>query len=202
MAFEFTDEQRAIFEYNNGRSAVRADPLEIRRRMLFTLPNVTQLIREHQIGEQQLSVKERQIYRLAVERIIAHAMKGGWASANELTKAVDEDPKFVQSILTALMNGGVIECNAEGLYHTVGDGGSTYFAGAEEQAKMTGEEASVIRFGKKAEETLCNGFREVFDMKIDEAGEGPTDAMVWAVFRHYQDWMEKKSGSQQKKPTS
>lgn len=197
---QFTEEQRAIFEYDDGTKVVKADPLEVRRRLIFTLPNITQLLREQAAGEHLSASKDQQVFRLSVERIVAEALGEGTLTADQLVKAISEGRSFVMSVLTTLLNAGVLECDNGGNYRATGS--VEYFVQAEERAKMTAEEASVIRFGRKAEETLCNGLRQAFAMEVNENKEGPTDAMVWAVFRHYQQWLEKKNGSQLKKPMS
>lgn len=199
--FAFTDEQRAIFEYDDGTKIVKADPLEIRRRLLFTIPHVTQLTREQDIGERMLAQKERQIYRMSVERVIHEALKHGALGMEEIIKSVDPtNAKFVSDMVIHLLNAGALE-ETGGKYRSVE--AAKYFNDAEEAIKMTSEEMTTIRHGKGAEEKLVNGLRKVFMMEIDEkTNDGPTDAMVWAVFRHYQDWMQKKSGRAPSTPNS
>lgn len=198
--FAFTEEQRAIFEYDDGTKTVKADPLEIRRRLLFTIPHVTQLSREQDMGERLLSQKERQIYRMSVERVIHESLKHGAIDMESIIKAVDPaNAKFVSDMVIHLLNAGALE-ETGGKYRSVE--AAKYFEEAEESIRMTPEEMTTIRHGKRAEETLANGLRSVFAMTINDDGEGPTDAMVWAVFRHYQDWMQKKSGRVQPTPNS
>lgn len=72
------------------------------------------------------------------------------------------------------------------------------------ERELTIEEMNTIRAGEVAHEKLVNGIRVVFGLaEFDPAtGKGSTAAMAIKVWNHYQDWVEKKSGSTPTEPTS
>lgn len=139
MSLDFTPEERAIFQYHNGLEVVYADPLEIRQRLRYTLPNSALLLRQ--------SISARKILQ-------------------DNAKLYDADP--------------------------------------DHDHPYTEDEENAIRIGAGAEEKLILGSRDVFGMPaIDAAtGAGVPGAMVLKVWNSFQQFMEKKSGTQQAEQTS
>lgn len=190
--FKFSEQDTRIFEYSKGERdehgafiPVYADPAAIDRQLDICLPNRNTLIDQFLSG---VNLQKKKAQEVAV---------------------YEQNPGGYMAML-AEKNGyqKVLPNHEAGIGETVPNPESPL-----DYAKrmnvlpptdFTNEEMATIRMSGVAHQNLCRGVRAAFGLPdFDEAtGKGCTDTMAIAVLNHWQDWLEKKSGSTQETPTS
>jgi N-acyl-D-aspartate/D-glutamate deacylase len=66
--FEFSPEQRAIFQYHDGKQVRYGDPLAIQGSLKFVLPNIQQLHQQDERADMLLDSKKRELIAAIEER--------------------------------------------------------------------------------------------------------------------------------------
>lgn len=189
--FTFQEEDTRIFAYSKGEKdkdgkykTVYADPAAIRRQIKICLPNFDRLLDQYLQGQQlqKRKIAEAAAYEKNPDAAIKALITGRpWCYQ-----------EFIPNHEPAENGGpGAPVPNPE----TPAD-----FMKRNKiplPGDFSPEEMSQIALGEIGHQDLCRGFRAAFGLPdFDETtGAGCTDYMVVAVMNHWQDWLEKKSGT-------